>query len=243
MNDDETLGRAVEALLLASEHPLSATELHTLFEGASADGLWSTPTTVQQIDAVLRRLSTTLTPFGGLECVQVGGGYRLRTPPDLAPIVRRLWPERAARLGGASLEVLAIVAYRQPCTRAEIEEVRGVDSGGVMRTLLERRLVKIVGRKDEPGRPLLYATTPEFLEVFGLESLRAMPTLRDLESLRAEEEARRAGDRQLELDALDALAETLSEAPQSDEAQSDEAQSDEADYTPSSSSPSDDDGV
>jgi segregation and condensation protein B len=111
--------------------------------------------------------------------------------------------------------------------------VRGVDSGGVMRTLLERRLVKIVGRKDEPGRPLLYATTPEFLEVFGLESLRAMPTLRDLESLRAEEEARRAGDRQLELDALDALAETLSEAPQGDE----------ADYTSSASTPVDDDGV
>ena len=85
MNDDETLGRAVEALLLASEHPLSATELHTLFEGASADGLWSTPTTVQQIDAVLRRLSTTLTPFGGLECVQVGGGYADRPHLGVLP--------------------------------------------------------------------------------------------------------------------------------------------------------------
>ena len=199
------LGRVVEALLLAAERPLTNTDLHGLLASAHVEGEWPLPVALHEIDAVLRTLVERVGRDGGIECVEVGGGYRFRTPPDLARVVRRLWPERAARLGGASLETLAIVAYRQPCTRAEIEDVRGVDAGGVLRSLLERRWIKIVGRKDEPGRPLLYATTPEFLETFGLENLRAMPTLRDLESLRAEEEARLAGERQLELDALDAL--------------------------------------
>ncbi len=214
------LGRAIEALLLAAERPLTNTDLFALLSSAHTEGDWPFPVALDELDAVLELLVERVGRYGGIECVEVGGGYRLRTPPDLARVVRRLWPERAARLGGASLETLAIVAYRQPCTRAEIEDVRGVDAGGVLRSLLERRWVKIVGRKDEPGRPLLYATTPEFLETFGLENLRAMPTLRDLESLRAEEEARLAGDRQLELDALDALANV--DADPDDEAPEDE---------------------
>jgi segregation and condensation protein B len=143
-------------------------------------------------------------------------------------MVRRLWPDRAARLSGAALEILSIVAYRQPCTRLEIEDVRGVDCGGVLRALLERRLVRIVGKKDEPGRPLLYGTTPEFLETFSLPNLRSMPTLRDLEALRAEEESRQAGDRQLDL----VLADEDPAAPEPETAEAPRGQEDQ----PSSSS-------
>jgi segregation and condensation protein B len=105
-------------------------------------------------------------------------------------MVRRLWPERVQRLSKAALEALSIVAYRQPCTRIEVEEVRGVDCGGVLRSLLERKLIRIVGRKDEPGRPMLYSTTTTFLETFSLADLRALPTLRDLEAMQREEAAR-----------------------------------------------------
>jgi segregation and condensation protein B len=119
----------------------------------------------------------------GLRLVQVGGGWQLRTPAEHAPWVRRLLRERPPRLSRPMLETLAIVAYRQPCTRIEVEAVRGVDADAVLSTLLERRLVKIVGRKEAPGRPLLYATTREFLEVFGLPDLNALPRLRELDEV------------------------------------------------------------
>jgi segregation and condensation protein B len=116
----------------------------------------------------------------GLRLVQVAGGYQLRTPAEHGPWVRRLLRERPPRLSRPMLETLAIVAYRQPCTRVEIEAIRGVDADAVLSTLTERRLVRIVGRKEAPGRPLLYATTREFLEVFSLPDLTALPTLREL---------------------------------------------------------------
>jgi segregation and condensation protein B len=118
----------------------------------------------------------------GLRIVQVAGGYQLRTPAEHGPWVRRLLRERPPRLSRPMLETLAIVAYRQPCTRLDIEAVRGVEAEAVLSTLIERRLVRIVGRKEAPGRPLLYATTREFLEVFGLPDLNALPPLRDLGS-------------------------------------------------------------
>jgi segregation and condensation protein B len=116
----------------------------------------------------------------GLRLVQVAGGYQLRTPAEHGPWVRRLLRERPPRLTRPMLETLAIVAYRQPCTRLDIEAVRGVDADAVLSTLLERRLVRIAGRKEAPGRPLLYTTTRDFLEVFGLPDLGALPPLRDL---------------------------------------------------------------
>jgi len=116
----------------------------------------------------------------GLRLVQVAGGWQLRTPAEHGPWVRRLLRERPPRLSRPMLETLAIVAYRQPCTRLDIEAVRGVDADAVLSTLLERRLVRIAGRKEAPGRPLLYTTTREFLEVFGLPDLGALPPLRDL---------------------------------------------------------------
>lgn len=190
-----SLSQLLEALLLAADRPLAIGDLVDLINQAVDDEVWPARVVPDQIEVAVRSMAGDFTRHRGVELVEVGGGWRLRTPPDLASMVRRLWPDRAARLSGAGLEVLSIVAYRQPCTRLEVEEVRGVDCGGVLRALLERRLLKIVGKKDEPGRPLLYGTTPEFLETFSLPSLRAMPTLRDLESLRAEEASRLAGER------------------------------------------------
>jgi segregation and condensation protein B len=194
-----SLSNLLEALLLAADRPLAVGDLVELINLAVDEDDWPARVTPDQIEVAVRSMAGDFTRHGGVELVEVGGGWRLRTPPALAPMVRRLWPDRAARLSGAALEVLSIVAYRQPCTRLEVEEVRGVDCGGVLRALLERRLVKIVGKKDEPGRPLLYGTTTEFLETFSLPNLRSMPTLRDLEALRAEEASRTAGERQMDL--------------------------------------------
>src|SRR4029077_12700350 len=104
----------------------------------------------------------------GPRLVQVGGGWQLRPPAEHGPWVRRLLRERPPRLSRPMLETLAIVAYRQPCTRVEIEAIRGVEADAVLATLTDRKLVRILGRKEAPGRPLLYGTTKEFLEVFGL---------------------------------------------------------------------------
>jgi segregation and condensation protein B len=117
------------------------------------------------------------------EIAEVAGGYQFRTRPEFAETIAAAQPERRLRLSRPALETLAVVAYRQPITRAELEDVRGVDCGAVLRSLLERGLVRIVGRRDAPGRPPLYGTAAGFLETFGLRSLRDLPTLRELESL------------------------------------------------------------
>jgi segregation and condensation protein B len=113
----------------------------------------------------------------------VGGGYRLRTDPENAPWVRTLTQRRPVRLSRAALETVAIVAYRQPVTRADVDEIRGVESSVVLRSLLEKELLRIAGRKEEPGRPMLYATTRRFLEVFGLSSLSDLPSIQEFKSL------------------------------------------------------------
>ncbi len=117
----------------------------------------------------------------GVVLREVAEGFRLETAPDLAPYVQRLVHGAAPRLSRAALETLAIVAYNQPITRAEIEAVRGVDCSGALKALLEKDLIRIAGRKDVPGKPLLYATTKRFLEVFGLKSLDDLPSLKEIE--------------------------------------------------------------
>ena len=117
------------------------------------------------------------------EICEIAGGYQMRTHSEFASYLRQLQNSRPLRLSNAALETLAIVAYRQPLTRAEVENVRGVDAGPVMRTLLERKLIKLSGHRDVPGHPMLYATTKRFLEVFGLVQLDDLPTLRELEEL------------------------------------------------------------
>jgi len=119
---------------------------------------------------------------GGFYIEEVAGGYEFRTRPEWVTWVTALLRERPRRLSRAALETLAMVAYRQPVTRGEIEAIRGVDSGGVLSTLMERRLVKISGRKNAPGRPAVYSTTKEFLEVFDLKDLSSLPSLKEVES-------------------------------------------------------------
>jgi segregation and condensation protein B len=120
---------------------------------------------------------------GGIQLVEVAGGWQFRTRPDFHPYVVRHVKTKASKFSQSSLETLAIVAYRQPITRAEVEHLRGVDCGGVMKSLLEKRLVRILGKKDIPGRPLIYGTSREFLEVFGLKDLKSLPTLKEIQAL------------------------------------------------------------
>jgi segregation and condensation protein B len=122
----------------------------------------------------------------GIVLTEVAGGWQFRTDPDSGEFVRRFLRVKPHRLTRAALETLAIIAYRQPVTRPEIEDVRGVDSGAVVKALLERRLIKILGKKDEIGRPILYGTTREFLEFFALKDLSALPTLREFHELSEE---------------------------------------------------------
>ena len=117
---------------------------------------------------------------------EVAGGWQLRTSPDNADFARRFLRVKPQRLTRAALETLAIIAYRQPVTRPEIEDIRGVDCGAVVKALLERRLIKILGKKEEPGRPILYGTTREFLEFFALKDLASLPTLREFHELSEE---------------------------------------------------------
>jgi segregation and condensation protein B len=119
----------------------------------------------------------------GIRLAEVASGYQLRTPSECAPYLRRVVTRRPPRMTRATLETLAMVAYRQPMTRAEIEELRGVDCGPVLRHLLEKKLVRILGRKEEPGRPLMYGTTKEFLSLFSLKDLSSLPTLKDFVEL------------------------------------------------------------
>ncbi len=120
---------------------------------------------------------------GGIQLAEVAGGWQFRTRPDYQQYVTRHIKVKSAKFSQSALETLAIIAYRQPITRAEVEHLRGVDCGGVLKTLLEKRLVRILGKKDIPGRPLIYGTSKEFLEVFGLKDLKSLPTLREIQAL------------------------------------------------------------
>jgi len=166
-----TLPAVLESLLFASGVPVP---LGRLVEALEGPGRAEVLHALEELAAHYEREGR------GLRLVQVAGGYQLRTPAEHGPWVRRLLRERPPRLSRPMLETLAIVAYRQPCTRLDIEAVRGVDADAVLATLADRRLVRVVGRKEAPGRPLLYGTTREFLEVFGLPDLGALPTLREL---------------------------------------------------------------
>ncbi len=160
----------VEALVFAAADPLSVKAMGEILEG----------TTAAEIKAALTALQKDLQGGRGVRLSEVAGGWQLRTAPEHYRVVKRLFRERPYRLTRAATETLAIVAYRQPVTKAEVESIRGVDASGVLESLLERRLLRIAGRRDGPGRPLLYATTGEFLELFGLKDLNSLPTLGEL---------------------------------------------------------------
>lgn len=179
----ERLISVLESLLFAADKPLSVERIHELLEEtAAAPHKPSGPPLYkpQQIEGALLSLAELLERHGrGLGLHEVAGGWQLRTAPQNAPWVSRLLKQKPVRLSRAQLEALAIVAYRQPITRPEIDDIRGVDSGASLRMLLDRGLIRILGKKEEPGRPLLYGTTKEFLEFFNLKDLKDLPTLRE----------------------------------------------------------------
>ncbi len=174
MNEEPDRLAILEALLFVAEEPLPLPKLQEVL----ADGQPS------QTEASLRELSLRLEEDGrGLMVQEVAGGFRLTTRPETHAWVQKLQQVKPARLSRPALETLAIVAYRQPITRAEIEAIRGVAVDGVMRTLLERGLVRMMGRKAEAGRPMLYGTSAQFLEQFGLKNLGDLPSLREINEL------------------------------------------------------------
>jgi len=173
----------VESLIFVSTEPLTLDQLSSVL---ALPG--HRPVNQQEALAILERLQAEYREMGrGLQLVEVAGGYQLATRSENAPWVKQLHTVRmAARLSRPALETLAIVTYRQPVTTPEIEAIRGVDCSGVLKTLLERRLIKIVGRKEAVGKPMLYGTTQEFLQYFGLRDLSELPPLKALEEVAQE---------------------------------------------------------
>jgi segregation and condensation protein B len=172
----ERIRTIVESLLFVTDRPVTVEQLH------QASGI-DRPLLL----AALNALGEIHRPeASGIALTEVAGGWQLRTDPESAEYVRRFLRVKPQRLTRAALETLAIVAYRQPVTRPELEDVRGVDSAAVLKALLERKLIKILGKKDEVGRPILYGTTREFLEFFALKDLSALPTLREFQELSEE---------------------------------------------------------
>jgi segregation and condensation protein B len=193
VSSPESPRRALEALIFASGAPATAAQIRRALPQLAPARI---PDLVAEIN---EELASSGRPY---EIAEVAGGYQFRTRPEHAETIAAAQPERKLRLSRPALETLAVIAYRQPLTRGDVEDVRGVDCGAVLRSLLERGLVRIVGRRDAPGRPPLYGTGGGFLETFGLRSLRDLPTLRELESLEAEgtgaAEARGGGDEAVE---------------------------------------------
>jgi segregation and condensation protein B len=175
MNDDY-IRNVIEAALLAAGTPLPVAELARLFDENARPS-------AQQLSAALATLEAEYAGRG-IELKRTAGGYRIQVRRELAAEISRLWPERTTRYSRALLETLALIAYRQPMTRAEIEAVRGVAvNPNIIRTLLERNWVRVVGHRDVPGHPELLATTREFLDYFGLKSLDELPPLAELKAL------------------------------------------------------------
>lgn len=170
------LKAGLESLLLVADQPLRIEKMVELTEVDKAN-----------VKQAIEELQTEYAEReGGILLEQVAGGYQLRTPVEHAELIRKLAKVKTTRFSRAALETLAIIAYRQPITRAEVEYLRGVDSGGVVKTLLDKRLVKILGKKDIPGRPLIYGTSRDFLEAFGLKDLADLPTLKEFSDLEPE---------------------------------------------------------
>lgn len=173
MENKEELKAIVEALIFASEKPLGIDRIKEIIEDADR----------ADIVRCIFLLQEEYRDGRGFYLSEVAEGYQFRTRPRYAQYLQRLYKIKAPKFSQPALETLAIIAYRQPITRAEIEELRGVDAGGVVKSLLDKKLIKIVGKKDVPGRPLIYGTTKDFLEAFALKDLKSLPTLKDLAEL------------------------------------------------------------
>ena len=170
----ENIKAIIEALVLVSEVPLALEKICAVLDEVDKE----------EVKEALEKLIAEYEERQSGICLQeVAGGYQFRTRAELASWMKKLRGTKPASLSPASLETLAIVAYRQPIVKAEIESIRGVDVSAPLRGLLDKKLVRIVGRKDVPGKPIIYGTTKKFLEVFNLKDLTELPTLRELKEL------------------------------------------------------------
>jgi segregation and condensation protein B len=170
----ENIKSIIEALLFVSDSSLTVDKIKTVL------GLDNT----REIKHALSQLMDEYkTRGGGFYLREVAGGYQIRTRPEYTKWIKLLISPRPARISKAALETLAIIAYKQPLIRSDIEHIRGVDCGGVLRMLLERKLIRVLGRREIPGRPLIYATTRQFLEIFDLKDLKELPTPEEIDKL------------------------------------------------------------
>ncbi len=173
----EDIKSIIEALILASDAPLSIEKIGSVLQEVERDRILSV------LQELVREYEERK---GGFLLQEVAGGYQYRTRPDLSVWIKKLKGGKSSLMSPAAMETLAIVAYRQPVVKAEIDKIRGVDAGGPLKKLLDKKLVRIVGRKDVPGKPILYGTTRKFLEVFNLKDLAELPTLQELKELQEE---------------------------------------------------------
>ena len=170
----ENLKHIIESLVFVSETPLSIDRLKTILDDVDR----------RDIRLALAELQGEYEDRqGGFVLQEVAGGFQFRTHADYSDWIKKLLKPSPTRLSRAALETLAIIAYKQPIIRADVEHIRGVDSGGVLRMLLERKLIRVLGRKDIPGRPMIYGTTKEFLELFNLKDLGELPSPKEISSL------------------------------------------------------------
>jgi len=185
MDESITNEQIIEAILFSSDNPVSASKL------ASIIGILSS----KEIRRIIEKLNESYKQMGAsFRIEEIAGGYQMMTRPEFAPYLQRLYKVRSEnKLSGAALETLAVIAYKQPVVRAEIEAIRGVACGEIIRSLLEKGLIKIVGRAEELGRPMLYGTTKRFLQVFGLPSLDDLPKVPEL-NLPSDSDKSRSGD-------------------------------------------------
>ncbi len=207
------LKNIVESLLFVADNPIDIRTFKQVIPDADT----------KEIRQVLIELATEYeTRQGGFLLSEVAGGFQFRTRPEYKEWIKKLVKPAPVRLSKAALETLAIIAYHQPIIRADVERIRGVDSGAILRGLLERKLIRILGKKDIPGRPLIYATTRRFLEIFNLKSLSDMPTLKEIQEFGqvglAGEMTAHLADRQGETEAAEPAEQPETEASESDEA-------------------------
>jgi segregation and condensation protein B len=165
--------KILEAVLFIAEQPVPLKALEALLDGGSS---------AEDLRQILEELARDYSLRGSaLEVREIAGGWQFSTRPEFAPWIRKLFKDRLTyRLSSSAMETLSIIAYKQPITRSEIEEIRGVEVTAVLETLIDRKLVRIVGRKESIGRPLLYGTTPDFLRSFGLNKLEDLPSIESL---------------------------------------------------------------
>ncbi|OOZ40602.1 SMC-Scp complex subunit ScpB [Solemya pervernicosa gill symbiont] len=228
MMNEEKLTHIVEASLLAAGRPLTLDNLLALFADDDRPDKGELRKAIEQLNELYAER--------GIEILEVASGYRLQVKSDMEPWVSRLWEERPTRYSRALLETLSLIAYRQPITRGEIEDIRGVSvSSNIVKTLLEREWVRVVGHRDVPGRPAMYSTTREFLDYFNLKGLGDLPPLselRDIDSINAELDLALPGEGKKPLGGVEGDTEaedgTAGEGEDTSVAESDQAETDDA---------------